>query len=47
MDYDDVIVHIFHKPVRLFYDIEGLWADAPQTEVKDKSVSGKARYRDD
>ena len=28
LDYGDVIVHIFHKPIREFYDLEGLWADA-------------------
>lgn len=28
MDYGDVIIHVFHEPIRLFYDIEGLWADA-------------------
>lgn len=30
MDYGDVIVHIFHEPVRDFYDLEGLWSDAPR-----------------
>lgn len=39
MDYNDVIVHIFHKPVRLFYDIEGMWADAPQEDVEDKPAA--------
>lgn len=29
MDYGDVLIHIFHEPVRSFYDLEGLWADAP------------------
>ena len=28
LDYGDVIVHIFHRPVREFYDLEGLWAEA-------------------
>jgi ribosome-associated protein len=27
MDYGDMIVHIFHKDAREFYDIESLWAD--------------------
>ena len=27
MDYGDMIVHIFHKDARVFYDIESLWAD--------------------
>lgn len=36
MDYNDVIVHIFLEHVRSFYDLEGLWAEAPSTTVKDK-----------
>jgi ribosome-associated protein len=33
MDYDDVVVHIFLEPVRKFYDLEGLWIDAPQIDL--------------
>ena len=33
LDYDDVIVHIFYKETRGFYDLEGLWHDAPRVEV--------------
>lgn len=36
IDYVDVVVHIFLEPVRSFYDLEGLWAEAPATEVKDR-----------
>lgn len=36
MDYGDVIVHIFHEPVREFYDIERLWADAPRMILHDE-----------
>lgn len=36
MDYNDVVVHVFLEPVRSFYDLEGLWAEAPVTEVADK-----------
>lgn len=35
MDYGDVILHIFFKPVREFYDIEGLWADAPRMIIEE------------
>jgi len=28
MDYGHVIIHLFHEPLRGFYDLEGLWADA-------------------
>lgn len=30
LDYGDVVVHVFYAPVRAFYDLEGLWADAPR-----------------
>jgi ribosome-associated protein len=30
MDYGSVVIHIFYGPVRNFYDLEGLWADAPR-----------------
>ncbi|MFZ5866145.1 MAG: ribosome silencing factor, partial [Thermodesulfobacteriota bacterium] len=30
LDYGDVVVHVFHTPVREFYDLEGLWAEAPR-----------------
>ncbi len=33
LDYDDVVVHIFYKPVREFYDLERLWADAPRISI--------------
>ncbi|MDG4476625.1 ribosome silencing factor [Thiovibrio frasassiensis] len=33
LDYNDVIVHIFYSEDRNFYDIEGLWHDAPRVEI--------------
>ena len=30
MDYGDVVIHIFYQPYREFYDLEGLWIDAPR-----------------
>ena len=30
VDCADVIVHVFHQPVREFYDLERLWMDAPR-----------------
>lgn len=30
IDADDVIVHVFHGPVRDFYALEKLWMDAPR-----------------
>lgn len=39
MDYDDVVVHVFLELVRKFYDLEGLWLDAPRVD----RVEQKAR----
>ena len=35
MDYGDIIVHIFQREARAFYDIEHLWEDAKLTEFED------------
>ena len=32
VDYVDVMVHIFLTPLRDYYRLEQLWADAPRTE---------------
>ncbi len=34
MDYVNVVVHVFQKHAREFYDIEGLWGDAKVTMVE-------------
>ncbi len=34
VDYVDVVVHIFQRPVREFYNLEGLWADATRTDIE-------------
>jgi len=36
MDYGDVIIHIFYQPVREFYDLEGLWIDAPKISIDEE-----------
>jgi len=33
MDYVNVVVHVFQKQIREFYDIESLWGDANITEI--------------
>jgi len=35
VDFGDVVTHVFGREARAFYDLEGLWADAPRFEVKD------------
>jgi len=34
MDYVNVVVHVFQKQIREYYDIESLWGDAKLTEIK-------------
>ena len=33
MDYVNVVVHVFQKQIREFYDIESLWGDAKITAI--------------
>lgn len=33
LDYGDVILHVFKEDVRRYYDLDGLWADAPLVEI--------------
>lgn len=35
MDYKDVIIHIFSKEDRLFYDLERIWRDGKQIDVNE------------
>lgn len=37
LDYGEVIIHIFYEPMRTFYDLEGLWADAERIQTKSMS----------
>jgi ribosome-associated protein len=40
MDYGDVIVHLFYQPYREFYDLEGLWVEAPRVTLESKEAGG-------
>lgn len=38
MDYGDVVIQLFYKPVREFYDLEGLWIEAPRVNLDDEDL---------
>ena len=33
LDYGDLIIHIFHHPIREHYDLESLWSEAGRVEI--------------
>ena len=35
LDYGTIVVHVFTEEARRFYDLERLWADAEQVDLKD------------
>lgn len=41
IDYYDVVIHVFYSPLRVFYDLEGLWSEAPVIRIADDAVSVK------
>lgn len=41
IDFGAVIVHVFQDHLRDFYNLEGLWRDAPRIRVQDDSSSSR------
>lgn len=37
LDYGDIMVHVFQKDSREFYNLEGLWADAKITRIEEEN----------
>ncbi|MBD5159393.1 MAG: ribosome silencing factor [Ruminococcus sp.] len=35
LDYADIIIHVFDRTQRQFYNLEGLWADATPVDIGD------------
>lgn len=42
MDYINFVVHVFHPRAREFYQLEGLWGDAPRVVVEEESGTADA-----
>ena len=51
LDYGDLVVHVFDHPLREFYDLEGMWFDAPKVELQvppeQRIVPGALSYSDE
>lgn len=39
MDYVNIVVHVFQKHIREFYDIESLWGDAKTVKIQTSYLS--------
>ena len=39
LDFGDIVVHVFDEPLRSFYDLDGLWSDAPRIELEGGTTS--------
>jgi ribosome-associated protein len=46
LDYVDVVVHLFLREAREFYNLERLWADAPMVELPEVSIEDDEQYED-
>ena len=34
LDFGALVIHVFHHPAREYYDLEGLWDDAPRVDLE-------------
>lgn len=34
LDFGDFVTHVFHHPIREYYDLEGLWIDAGRVPIE-------------
>ena len=43
MDYGDVVVHLFNGPVREYYELDGLFHDAPALKIPEPAWEAEMR----
>ena len=46
LDYVDVVVHLFLREAREFYNLERLWADAPTVELPEALIEDDEEYEE-
>lgn len=42
LDYGDVVIHVFDRQTRAYYELERLWADAPHIDFERSSSAAEA-----
>jgi len=50
LDFGDLVVHVFEHPLREFYDLEGMWFDAPRLPLQipaEQRLEAQSAYRYD
>lgn len=47
VDYDDAVLHVFLEGARAFYDLEGLWDEAPREDLPEDLRVGAASDDED
>ncbi|MEQ1566382.1 MAG: ribosome silencing factor [Myxococcota bacterium] len=47
LDFGSVVVHLFDEPLRGFYNLDGLWGDAPKLAVPESEGEGDSATDDD
>jgi ribosome-associated protein len=44
VDFGAVVVHVFDEPMRAFYNLDGLWSDAPRLPVPEPKVGEESTH---